>query len=199
MRGNEKKLMIAALGIAPLLAGGMVAYRLALQPESQLWVEGTSTVRPFKCVASGVEADVVTTGEGAIGALAAGEKAVTTVVLRVPAARLDCANETMNSHMRKAIKADVNPLITFELGSYELAIAATGAQAKLAGTLSLGGATKPIALDVALVRDSAGALRVTGSYDLRMTEYGLKAPSLMMGAMKVKEMVKIGFDLKLKD
>ena len=199
MRGYERKLIIAALGIAPVLVGAMVASQLTLQPESQLWVDGTSTVRPFKCVASGVEADVVTTGDGAIGALAAGEKAVTSVSLRVPAAKLDCANETMNSHMRKAIKADESPVITFELGSYELVTATAGMQAKLAGTLSLGGATKPITMDVALVKDSTGALRVKGSYDLRMTEYGLKPPSLMMGAMKVKELVKVGFDLQLKN
>jgi hypothetical protein len=41
-------------------------------------------------------------------------------------------------------------------------------------------------------------MRVKGSYDLRMTEYGLKPPSLMMGAMKVKELVKVNFDLLLK-
>jgi hypothetical protein len=31
-----------------------------------------------------------------------------------------------------------------------------------------------------------------------MTDYGLKAPTLMMGTMKVDEKVKVGFDLFLK-
>jgi hypothetical protein len=39
---------------------------------------------------------------------------------------------------------------------------------------------------------------VKGVYDLRMTEWGLKAPSLMMGTMKVNELVKVNFDLVLK-
>ena len=41
-------------------------------------------------------------------------------------------------------------------------------------------------------------LRVTGSYDLNMTEYGLKPPTLMFGRIKVGETVTVKFDLLLK-
>ena len=43
-----------------------------------------------------------------------------------------------------------------------------------------------------------GVLRVTGRYELNMKEYGIKPPSLMMGTMRVRERVKVGFDLLLK-
>jgi hypothetical protein len=39
---------------------------------------------------------------------------------------------------------------------------------------------------------------VTGSYPLKMTEYGLKPPSLMFGRIKVAESVRVNFDLLLK-
>jgi hypothetical protein len=32
-----------------------------------------------------------------------------------------------------------------------------------------------------------------------MSDFGLKAPSLMMGAMKVQDVVKVNFDLVLKN
>jgi hypothetical protein len=41
-------------------------------------------------------------------------------------------------------------------------------------------------------------LHVSGVYELRMTDYGLKPPSLMFGRIKVGETVKVGFDLLLK-
>jgi polyisoprenoid-binding protein YceI len=189
--------MIAALAFTPLLAGMGIA-ALNLQPSSQLWVEGMSNVRGFKCTAQILEADVATTRPDAAAALKFGEKAVTSVVFRVPAAQLDCKNGQMNDHMRKAIKATANPTIAFELGTYELLDTSGTLRAKLAGTLSLGGVTKPITVDADLAQDVGGALRVKGVYDLRMSDFGLKAPSLMMGTMKVQDVVKVNFDLVLK-
>ena len=194
----ERRLMIAALGLTPILAGWAAVARLNLQPDSQLWVEGTSTVRDFKCSARTIDASIGTTRADAAAAVYAGEKAVTTVTLKIPAAQLDCRNGQMNEHMLKALKAGANPTIAFELGSYEL-VTGGKVQAKLAGTLALGGVTKPITLDADLIQDTPAGLRVKGSYDLRMTDYGLKPPSLMMGTMKVHEMVKVNFDLLLKD
>ena len=199
MRTFERKLMIAALGATPLLAGWVITDRLAMQPESRLWVSGTSTVRDFKCTASTMQADVATVGGNAVTALIAGEKAVSTVSFKVPAAALDCRNGQMNEHMLKALKADKNPTIAFELTTYELLPSAGRTQATLNGTLSLGGVTKAVKLDADLASETGGALRMTGAYDLRMTEWGLKAPSLMMGTMKVNELVKVNFDLLLKN
>jgi polyisoprenoid-binding protein YceI len=191
--------MIAALSATPLLAGWAIADRLTMQPESQLWVEGTSTVRDFKCSARTMEASVATVGGNAAAAIAGGEKAVTSVTFAVPAAQLDCKNGQMNEHMLKALKADKNPTITFELSTYELLPTAGKTHATIAGTLSLGGVTKAIELDADLAPETSGAVRVKGVYDLRMTEWGLKAPSLMMGTMKVNELVKVNFDLLLKN
>ena len=195
----ERKLMIAALGITPLLAAWAITTPMDLQPSSELWVEGMSNVRGFKCTAQAMEAEVVTTRPDAAAALKFGEKAVTSVVFRVPADQLDCRNRQMNEHMQKALKSGANPTIAFELGTYELLDTSGKLRAKLAGTLSLGGVTKPITVDAELVQEVAGGLRVKGVYDLRMTDFGLKAPSLMMGTMKVQDVVKVNFDLVLKN
>jgi polyisoprenoid-binding protein YceI len=194
----ERRLIIAALGLTPILAGWAAVARLNLQPDSQLWVEGTSTVRDFKCSARTIDASIATTRTDAAAAVYAGEKAVSTVTLQIPAAQLDCKNGQMNEHMMKALKASANPVIAFELGSYDL-VTDGKVQAKLTGTLKLGGVTKPITLNADLIQETPAGVRVKGSYDLRMTDFGLKPPSLMMGTMKVHEMVKVNFDLVLKD
>ena len=191
---------IAAFALAPaLLAWPTAVNQMTLQSGSRLWVKGTSTVRSFECKAVELEARVETSGPGAAFAVAAGEKAVTQAAVDVPAAKLDCANGTMNDHMRKALKAKENPVIGFRVASYDLAKGAAGTTVTMAGELALGGTTKPITVVATATEEANGQLRVAGTHEVKMTEFGLKPPSLMMGTMKVADKVVVGFDLLLKD
>jgi polyisoprenoid-binding protein YceI len=156
-------------------------------------------VRAFRCKANALDAQVEATGPGAVRAVIAGEKAVRSVTLKVPAAQLDCGNGTMNSHMLKALKANEHPTIEFTLGSYETVRAADGVQGKVTGQLTLGGVTKSITMEGGARDAGDGALLVSGTHALKMTEFGLKPPTLMMGTMRVNENVSVGFELYLKD
>ena len=82
---------------------------LVLQPQSRLWVDGTSTMRSFSCKASEVNAVVEASGRTRSRRLLTGEKGVQSVSVAVPAEKLDCGNGTMNEHMRKAIKVERSP------------------------------------------------------------------------------------------
>jgi hypothetical protein len=201
MRRRTAELLAVILVLAP----AAVAWRraddstLALQPGSRLWIEGTSTVRAFRCTADSIEARVATTGPGAVGALMTGAKAVLGAELRVPVARLECRNGTMNAHMLKALKAAEHPVITFTVSSYETRKQGDAAEGSATGELVLGGVRKTITVVGAVSATPEGVLRIAGAHTLKMTEYGLKPPSLMMGTMKVREQVTVGFDLQLKD
>lgn len=200
MRSPIERTTIAIACLLPALVAFRVANtQIELQPESRLWVTGTSTVRGFECKAASIDADVKSTVPSAAAAVLAGEKAIGSVEVRVSAAKLDCANGTMNDHMRKALKATEHPTIVFKLSSYDLVRGEQGTQVKMAGTLDLGGVQKPVAITANAEQGANGMLHVSGSYDLKMTEYGIKPPSLMLGTMKVGERVKVGFDLMLKD
>ena len=130
-------------------------------------------------------------------AVLAGDKGIKAVTLVVPVQKMNCNdNDTMNEHMRKALKAGDFPIITFTLGSYELVKGATGMQATLEGTLKMGGVEKPVAFPVD-VTDAGGRLHVTGSAPLKMKEYDLKPPTLMLGTMRVGNDVTVKFDLFL--
>ena len=199
MRRQSKATTLALLCLAPAaIAWTSVREPLALQPESKLWINGTSTVRAFQCTATAFETQVQSAAPGAIGAIVAGTKAVETAELTVPAAKLDCRNATMNEHMLKALKAKDNPTITFRIDSYDVARAGDGVDGTAVGQLTLGGVTRPITVTAHAIPAADGALRLTGSYRLKMTEFGLKPPSLMMGTMKMNENVEVGFDLLLK-
>src|SRR3712207_1735115 len=112
MRNATFRGIAVLCGLAPAVIAWTAATRpITLQPESRLWINGTSTVRAFECKAGALEARIETPSADALAALLAGEKAVTTATIIVPAERLDCANGTMNEHMRKALKAKENPTI----------------------------------------------------------------------------------------
>lgn len=198
MRTNLKNTLLALAIIVPASGAWTVANELlVLQPQSRLWIDGTSSIRSFSCKAGEVNAVVEANGPNAIPQLLTGDKGVKAVKVTVPAERLDCGNGTMNEHMRKAIKLSENKTIEFRLTDYDVTRGADGIAGTINGTLLLGGVTKPITLK-SDGKAEGGMLHVTGSYDLNMTEYGLKPPTLMFGRIKVGQTVKVNYDLLLK-
>ncbi len=188
--------MIVASASAALAWTGL-PYGLTLAAGSKLWIEGTSTVRDYKCTSTALQA-TVDAGADAVRAVLSGTKAINSVQLVVPAKTLDCGNGTMNGHMLEALKAKEHPEIAFRLVSYDLASGDGGEKGTLNGVLTIGGTDQTIAFPVQLVDGTAGALRVTGKYELDMKDYAIKPPTLMLGTMKVHEKVTVNFDLLLK-
>jgi len=172
---------------------------LDLQPASRLWVSGTSTVRAFQCQAAAFDATIVSSGADAVAAVLAGEKAVSTIEVTVPAQKLECRNGTMNEHMRKALKAKEFPTVVFRATSYDLARTSESVGVTLNGTLTLGGVEKPITVNAQAKPGADGTLVVSGTREVRMTEFGLKPPTLMLGTMKVDEKITVGFEVVLKN
>lgn len=189
--------------LLPLLFAGAASAQapaaVQLQPKAELVVDGTSTVRDFSCRAKTLNAQLKPGAADASLALDTLAGAIAEVQLEVPIKDLDCANETMNEHMREALQAEKNPTIRLRVTGYEVGAAAEGAApVKLQGELTIAGATKPVTL-VASARPAAdGTLHVEGRYALKMTDWGVKPPSLMLGTMKVRDLVHIRFDVALK-
>lgn len=200
MRGTTPRRIawLTAAALPVLVAWSAVDSPLRLQPASRLWVSGTSTVRSFECAAKTFDLNVDANAGSPVAAVLSGEKAVTTVTLRVNSDQLDCNNDKMNEHMLKALKAKEFADITFTIASYDLTKASEGATVALKGNLSLGGITKPITIEALVLPSPGGALKVSGLYPLHMTEFGLQPPKLMLGALKVNELVNVNFELLLK-
>lgn len=171
---------------------------LTLQPQSKLWVEGTSSIKSWSCKAGDVSAVVDAASASAVTQLLAGEKAVKSADVTLQSDKLDCGNGTMNDHMKNALKVKDFATIEFRVANYDVSRSPDGIAGTLNGTLTLGGVKKPIAVAATGTNDG-GALRVIGSYELKMTDYDLKPPTLMFGRIKVGETVTVKFDLLLKN
>lgn len=173
--------------------------KLSAQGASKLWVEGTSSVRDWKCDATTIEATV--TGAGAAATASAKEvgAAAKHALLTIPVAQLDCYNGTMNEHMRKALKAKDHPTVVFRAANYELSRSNDTVSVTMNGSLTLGGVEKPVTIKANAKPGANETLVVSGTREIRMTEFGLKPPSLMLGTMKVDEKITVGFDIVLKN
>jgi len=180
----------AALVASAAVASGQMALprNLTLAKESRMWLEGTSTVRSFKCSATKLDMAVVAETSEAPAEM------IKTASLVVPVAQLDCGNKTMNEHMRKALKSEANPQISWTMTSYQV----EGTNVLINGKLTIAGRE-----NVIVIRGNGsaenGTIRFKGSKQFKMTEYGVKPPSLMLGTMKVGDPVTVSFDLVLSE
>src|SRR5512146_3019590 len=180
-------LALVATLAAGIAAQGPNALRLTLGPEKKIWLEGTSTVRRYSCQTQSFEA-VPSPAPSPTAPLAG---AVKSVEVKVPVKTLSCGNGTMEEHLRKALKADENPEIRFELQSYQVGTkTAEGTAVTAEGTLTIAGSTKPVELQ-GVVTPTATGLRVVGQKEIQMTEWGVKPPKLMLGTLKVADAVTI--------
>jgi polyisoprenoid-binding protein YceI len=95
--------------------------------------------------------------------------------------------------MYAALKAKENPAIVFRLRSVEVG---DDLSVKAVGVLSIAGTEREVDLAAAGTRVD-GAFRVRGSEKLLMTDFGIKPPSMMLGAIKTKNEVTVHFDIVL--
>jgi polyisoprenoid-binding protein YceI len=198
MNSMSKSVGFLALLSTVVLTASSAVGPITFLPESRVWVDGTSTVRAYTCKATSLQGNIVAADDASL-AIAELQKAVRTVDVTVPVQSLECGNGTMNSHLRNALKAQENPTIKFRVAQYDVVPGgAHEGSVKLKGNLTIAGQEKPVTIDANVVSDAGGALRVKGSKELLMSEFGVRPPSLMMGTMKVRDRVVVNFDVVLK-
>lgn len=197
-RKTMKGAALAAIALLALAAGSRA--QIAVTPAGSLRIEGDSTLHKWSSTATAVSMSF-TLADGAPKDLSEAIKAskVKSLDVKIPVAGLKSGESGLDKNMRKAMNEEKYPDVTYHLDSYELAKgSAEGVlTAKTSGQLTISGKTKPVTIDVEFhLGQDAAALR--GSYTLEMSDYGIKPPSLMLGAIKVRDPVTIRFDLLLK-
>lgn len=188
-----------ALTFTQALAGGLV-----LQPESRLWLDGKSTLHDFSSTASSLQATFEqnetlwpadATGSAAIESFIRA-RGVSAMEVVIGVTGLHSGKAGLDKNMYKALQAPKYPEIRFRMSGYETAEGPAPAEMAIdaKGTLSVAGVEKEIALPVTALKEGEN-VRVRGSVPLLMSQYGIKPPTMMMGAIKTADQVVIHFDL----
>ena len=193
-----RALLLAALAVSALAASGRA--QATIRPGGSLRVEGDSSLHKWSSTATAISM-TFRLDDGPTLPLAEAIKAsrVRGLDVRIPVAGLKSGDSGLDRNLRKAMKAALFPDVVYVLGRYE---ATKGADdgvltARAEGTLTIAGRTRPVVMDVEFRLGPEGAA-VKGAYVLKMSDYGIKPPTLMLGAIKVRDPLTIRFDLFLK-
>ena len=105
---------------------------------------------------------------------------------------------TMDNRAYDALKADKYPTISFNLlTATPVSPQANKSQYKVTGNLTIAGVTKPVEMLANSTKNADGSVIITGQQKLKFTQFGLKPPSFMFGALKVTDNVTIDYIVRL--
>jgi hypothetical protein len=183
------------------------ARALVVAPGASLELDGDSSLHKYSAKAHGMQAGVGldaarvarTAPPPDLQTLIRGHF-IKTFQLLVPVAELTSGEHGLDDNMRKALKGDRYKQIRFQMDSYDVQPAPAGGAALavvLHGRLSLAGVERKIDIGASGVPVVDG-FRISGSKDLLMTDYQIKPPTLMLGAIKTKNLITVKFNATLK-
>jgi len=193
-----KRLYAVALFAIATTAAAQETARVAVAPESKLWIDGTSNLHGWSCKAEKLDAAIELDKAAAGAQLAvAPPKALKRVEVKVPVKSLKCGHGSMDDNLYKALNADASPDISYIMATFEVVPgeAKDSFTIKTAGSLTIAGKENKLAMDVTALRLPDGTVRATGMVPIKMTDYGIKPPTAIFGRLKTGDEVKVNFEL----
>jgi len=200
----KKIYLIAAILILSTIPA-QAAVSLTLSPESHVYLTGTSTLHPYASTSTLTQI-IAVLAPGNVAEATAPAPAVLVDIARrapfqkfevtIPVKGLKSGESVLDKNMYKALKAGDAPEIRFVLGHYEAqpVTSDNSLPYKASGQLSIAGVQKDVVL-TGTARPGPDALVMDGQYELRMSDYEIKPPKLLLGAIKVADPVTIHFHL----
>ncbi|HWH50216.1 MAG TPA: YceI family protein [Gemmatimonadaceae bacterium] len=195
------KRLVAGLLIAftATAAAAQETARVAVAPDSKLWIDGTSNLHDWSCKADKIEANVDLDKAAAAQLDAAPPKALKRVEVKVAVKALKCGHGAMDNNLYKALNADATPDVTYILATFDAAPGATSDTftLKTVGSLNIAGKENQLSMDVVATRMPDGTVIAKGSVPIKMTDYGIKPPTALFGRLKTGDDVKVNFELSI--
>lgn len=165
----------------------LVQAQAKLNPaKSSVVINGTSTLHDWSSKVTPVNGDIVVA-----------DKEVKSLVIRIPVTSIKSVkNESkMDKYTYEVFNDKKNPLITFTLTEpAPIVLKGTVAEVTLTGNLSMGGATRKISFkSTGTVQGST--YHMTGTVPVKLTDYKMTPPSLMLGTIKVGDALTLKIDV----
>jgi hypothetical protein len=192
---------------------------------SQVELQGTSTIGPWKSSSSDIHGQVILYTDETqleelfdrIEAAAANAQGSTNpppislpvrappvADISVPVMSLRGDSIGMEHDMQKALNAAEHPVIEYALHNVQQAAVQQGsrdhaAELKLsvAGTLHMAGSERPVTMDVIVRRESRGQFLAQARATMLMSDFGVAPPVALFGLIKGGNQVQVVFDLDL--
>ena len=152
---------------------------------ADLWFDAKASLGPFRGITHQAK------GETAAAASLTGVHGF----VEMEATTLTTSNGMRDRDMRKTLDVDVYPRIRFELDSVAVrSQAPDSAVIELVGRMSIHGVTRMIRIPANL-RRRQDEIRVSGSYELFLPDYGVTKLKRMLGVLSMDPTIRVGFDV----
>jgi len=176
---------------------GRRAVSIQVHADSQVAIEGSSNLKAIRCVAGTVHfpKTILADYHSGSSVLNIHDGKILLDVLA-----LDCGARAINQDMQETLKAEKYPQITLEILSVQLPMGQNDLiqpwqTCKAQTQVHMAGVTRSEPFVFQGKRLGAGHYRVTGSHEIKLSNYCLEAPSAMMGLIKVDDCFLIQLDL----
>jgi len=174
----------------PQIVSAQSTYKLVQSPDVSVKVLGSSNVHEWSLTATVLESQGSFTFNG--GNL----EGLHAFNFQLAVKSLKSEHASMDDRTYKAVNAAKYPDITYKLTSAVVSLVQKGKYLiKTKGDLTISGATQAISMDVTAVVGDDNVITVSGSKKIQLTEYSIKPPTFMLGAMKVYNDLNIQFNL----
>jgi polyisoprenoid-binding protein YceI len=193
------RILVASL-VAIATAGAQTpdGVKLVVGPDSELSFEGTSTLHGFHCKTTKLQVSASVDPTYMEAKISQINRPLKSIEVVIPVKSLSCGNKGLEENMFKTLKADKFPEIRYQLTTYEIAGAADNqVTLKSVGTLTVAGNQKQIEMIVKADRGADGKAVATGTQSILMTDFGIKPPVFMLGALKTGNKIVVSFKLNV--
>jgi len=193
---SARSLSALAIILLAAISGPIRAQDVYPTGDPDIKVLGTSNLHNWSMEAKDLSCSAKFTFGPVAGNLPSG---LTSFDLTIPVHNLKSGESLMDSRAYTAMKADKFATITYAQASATILPGQNGQfQIKSTGNLTIAGVTQPVVVTANCHANPDGSIACNGSQQIKMTDYQIKPPSFMLGALKTGDALTINFSLTLK-
>lgn len=188
--------------VAPMMGKTPDEVQFHILPQSDLTLLGNSTLHKFSLDAKEMNGSLVIDTQDYLQNPLEAVTEDPSGQVKIPVQKLSSGEKGLDKNMEKAMEAKKYPDITFHLTNVTLADSAvsdTGWTAfRTTGDLTIHGTTKSITMTVQGKQINEKQLRFKGKKPVKMSDFGVKPPVLMFGAIKTDDTIVVDFNILVK-
>ena len=156
----------------------------------ELTIDGTATMGGKWTCGGNAEVETQPSRIAESGSQLNVETQMVSVTAFVP--EIECGDAKRNEYLRKALKMNDFPEISYRANRYTLID--NGRAVQSSGELTIAGVTRPVDLGAKLIALPEGGVRVVGELTVNLPDYHVKPPSRFFGVFRVGNTVLVRFD-----
>ncbi len=174
------KSLLLILSLVFFSSNAIIAQSVSLNPDSRMWVDGTSTVHDWTLDVEKVNGRLFLKGE-----------VVDSLRFVVPVSSMKSGKGGMDDKVFEALKHKSHPTITI----FAKNVTFTEGYGSASADVTIAGVKRTV--PVSVVRTTQGnVVSYTGKVDLKMSDFRVSPPTAMFGAIKAGNEITLRFDLK---